>query len=103
MPLTPELNYASFNGSSICGVRPKATITSDNAKFIAKFSSATDLYNVVKAEFIAMRLASKVGLTVAPVRVEKAAGQTVLLIRRFDREKTRTDSSARPWSPLDVA
>jgi serine/threonine-protein kinase HipA len=87
MPLTPELNYASFDGSSIGGARPKATITSDDAKFIAKFCSATDLYNVVKAEFIAMRLASKVGLTVAPVRMEKTAGQDVLLIRRFDREK----------------
>lgn len=87
IPLTPELNYASFDGSSIGGARPKATITSDDAKFIAKFSSATDLYSVVKAEFIAMRLASEVGLTAAPVRMAKAAGKDVLLIRRFDREK----------------
>ena len=35
-------------------------------KLIAKFPSSTDTYNVVKAEYVAMRLAAKVGLDVAP-------------------------------------
>jgi serine/threonine-protein kinase HipA len=85
MPLTPELDRALFYGSSIGGARPKATITSDGTKFIAKFSSVTDSYSVVKAEFIAMRLASEVGLSVARVRMQKAAGKDVLLVQRFDR------------------
>lgn len=86
-PLTPELDRALFHGSSIGGARPKATITSDNKKYIAKFSSQTDLYSVVKAEYIAMRLAAETGLNVAPVRMVRAAGKDVLLVERFDREK----------------
>ncbi|MDF0535749.1 HipA domain-containing protein [Shewanella sp. A32] len=87
-PLTPELDQALFHGSSIGGARPKALIEGDNRKFIAKFSSSSDMYSVVKAEYIAMRLAQMVGLKVAPVRLEKAAGKDVLLVERFDRELT---------------
>lgn len=87
VPLTPELGRALLHGSSIGGARPKAVITSKSKEFIAKFSSQNDLYNIVKAEFVAMRLAEKVGLAVAPVRLERAAGKDVILIERFDREK----------------
>jgi serine/threonine-protein kinase HipA len=86
-PLTPELDRALFHGSSIGGARPKATITSNDKKFIAKFSSQTDIYSVVKAEFIAMRLAKEIGLRVAPVSLQRVAGKDILLIERFDREK----------------
>jgi hypothetical protein len=37
-------------------------------KLIAKFSSSTDTYNVVKAEYVAMRLAAMLGLDAAPVQ-----------------------------------
>lgn len=85
IPLTPELDQALYHGSSIGGARPKALIESGRRKFIAKFSSTSDLYSVVKAEFIAMRLAEKMGLNVAPVDLVRAAGKDVLLIERFDR------------------
>lgn len=87
VPITPELDQALFHGSSLGGARPKAMIEDINAKFIAKFSSRTDVFNVVKAEFIAMRLAALAGLNVAPVRLVSAAGKDVLLVRRFDREQ----------------
>jgi len=87
VPLPAELDRALLHGSSIGGARPKAMITSGNKKFVAKFSSQNDLYGVVKAEYVAMRLASEVGLTVAPVSLERAAGKDVLLIERFDRVK----------------
>ena len=86
VPLTPELDQALFHGSSIGGARPKALIQDQGRKFIAKFSSGTDLYSVVKAEFIAMRLAEIAGLNVAPVKLVKAANKDVLLIERFDRQ-----------------
>ncbi len=88
IPLTPELGRALFQGTSIGGARPKTTIMSDDKKYIAKFSSQNDLYSVVKAEYIAMRLAAEAGLKVANVRLERAAGKDVLLVERFDREKT---------------
>ena len=36
-----------------------------------------------------MRLASEVGLTVAPVSLERVARKDVLLVERFDRVKTK--------------
>ena len=86
-PLPPQLDRALLPGSSIGGARPKAMITASDKKYIAKFSSTSDLYSVVKAEFIAMRLAAKVGLSVAPVRLERIAEKDVLLVERFDRVK----------------
>ncbi len=83
--LSPELDQALFHGSSIGGARPKALIEDKRNKLIAKFSSSSDLYSVVKAEYIAMRLAKLAGLTVAPVKMAKAANKDVLLIERFDR------------------
>ena len=83
--LTPELDQALFHGSSIGGARPKALIQDQDRKYIAKFSSSTDLYSVVKAEFIAMRLAALAELNVAPVQLTKAVSKDVLLIERFDR------------------
>lgn len=86
IPLTPELDQALFHGSSIGGARPKALIEDQDKKYVAKFSSSTDLYSVVKAEYIAMRLADIAGMNVAPVKLAKAANKDVLLIERFDRQ-----------------
>ena len=85
IPLTPELDQALLQGSSIGGARPKALIQEQGKKYVAKFSSSADLYSVVKAEFIAMRLALLAGLDVAPVKLVRAANKDVLLIERFDR------------------
>lgn len=87
VPLTPELDRALFHGSSIGGARPKALITDHGRKYVAKFSSQSDVFNVVKGEYVAMRLAERAGLRAAPVRLERAAGRDILLVERFDRER----------------
>lgn len=46
------------------------------------------MYPVVKAEFVAMRLANLVGLHVSPVELVASSGKDVLLVQRFDREAT---------------
>ena len=83
--LSPELDQALLHGTALGGARPKVLLDDGDRKFIAKFSSSHDLYSVVKAEFIAMRLARKVGLNVATVQLRTAMGKDVLLIERFDR------------------
>lgn len=88
VPLIPELDQALFHGSSIGGARPKALIEDQGVKYVAKFSSGSDLYSVVKAEYIAMRLAALAGINAAPVKLVQAAQKDILLIERFDREKT---------------
>lgn len=94
--LTPELDQALFHGSSIGGARPKALIEDRGKKYVAKFPSSSDLYSVVKAEFIAMRLAELVGLNVAPVDLVRAANKDVLLVERFDREKLNNGWGRKP-------
>lgn len=86
-PIPPGLEKALFHGSSIGGARPKALIEDAGTKYIAKFSATNDTYAVVKAEFVAMRLAQRVGLNVAPVVRTEANGKDVLLVQRFDRAK----------------
>jgi len=88
LPLSPELDQALQHGTSLGGARPKAQIDDGNKKYIAKFSSTTDTYSVVKAEFIAMRLAAQAGLNVAEASLSKSMNKDVLLVKRFDRVRT---------------
>ena len=89
VPLPPALDQALNHGTSIGGARPKALIDDGAKKFIAKFSATNDTYSVVKAEFIAMKLAAACGLNAAPVSMTRAAHKDVLLIERFDRTHTK--------------
>ncbi|MCY4067792.1 MAG: type II toxin-antitoxin system HipA family toxin [Acidimicrobiaceae bacterium] len=84
-PLTPALDRALLHGTSVGGARPKALISDDARHVIAKFSSSTDTYAVVKAEFVAMHLARLAGLDVASVEMANVLGKDVLLVERFDR------------------
>ena len=86
LPLEPELAEALQHGTAIGGARPKALIRDGGVKYVAKFSSSTDTYSAVKAEFIAMRLAGMAGLDAAAVELAQAMNKDVLLVRRFDRE-----------------
>jgi len=79
------LAEALTRGTSIGGARPKVLLADDDQSLIAKFASATDIRPVVKAEGVAMELARRAGLNVAPSQVKRIAGQDVLLVERFDR------------------
>jgi serine/threonine-protein kinase HipA len=79
------LAEALTRGTSIGGARPKVLLAGAGRSLIAKFSSTTDVRPVVKAEGVAMELARRVGLNVAPTQVVRAAGKDVLLVERFDR------------------
>lgn len=85
LPISPGLDQALNHGTSIGGARPKALIEDQGRKYIAKFSSSADLFSIVKAEFIAMRLAHLSGLDVAHVELAQSSKKDVLLIDRFDR------------------
>jgi serine/threonine-protein kinase HipA len=87
--LTDELDQALFRCSSIGGARPKALIEEREKKYIAKFSSSSDFYKIIKAEYIAMKLAALAGLNVAPVQLVTVSNKDVLLVERFDRKHTK--------------
>ncbi len=94
-PVPHALQQALFQGSLFGGARPKAQVEDADRKYIAKFSSTKDTYNVVKSEFIAMRMAARIGLNTANVKLETAAGKDVLLVERFDRPVTSSGETRR--------
>lgn len=81
-----HLAAAALRGTSVGGARPKATVEDGDRHYIAKFPVSTDSRNVVGGEALAMELAGRVGLDVAPTRVVQVDGRDVLLVERFDRE-----------------
>lgn len=87
-PFSPALDAALVRASSIGGARPKVLLDDGERKLIAKLSSRTDPYPVVKAEAVAMELARRVGLTVPATDVLECLGHDVLLVERFDRTGT---------------
>jgi serine/threonine-protein kinase HipA len=85
-PFSPEIDRVLDAGSSLGGARPKAAVRAqDGRALIAKFSTPTDHYPVVRAEAAGMLLARHVGLDVARVSVVRSLGRDVLLVERFDR------------------
>jgi serine/threonine-protein kinase HipA len=96
MPLPPGIADALLHGSSIGGAWPKALVDAPDRKWIAKFSSTSSRYPVIQGEFLAMELARRAGLDVAPVRLERVMDRWVLLVERFDRVHRRSGWERRP-------
>ena len=75
-------------GTSMGGARPKAVVQDDDGLWIAKFNRPDDRWNNTRVEHAMLRLARECGISTAESRIEAVAGKDVLLIRRFDRDKT---------------
>jgi serine/threonine-protein kinase HipA len=84
-PLPPALGTALLHGTSVGGARPKVLLNDGDRRLIAKLSSSTDIYPVVKAEAVAVELARRIGLDVPRTEVIEVLGHDVLLVDRFDR------------------
>lgn len=85
-----DLAAALVNGTPLGGARPKALIDDDGVKLLAKFSRRSDTFLWTQSEYVAMELARRAGLDVAPVRFVETMGRGVLLVERFDRSPTGT-------------
>ncbi len=83
----PDLQRLIQVGSSLGGARPKAHVRGNNGRIaIAKFPSANhDTWNVMAWEKVALDLAERAGINVAPSRLLSLAGRHVLVVDRFDR------------------
>jgi serine/threonine-protein kinase HipA len=83
--LRADLATALVDGTSVGGARPKVLIADGDTQFIAKLSTSTDTYPVVKAEAAGLELARRVGIDVPDSRLTTSLGREVLLVERFDR------------------
>jgi len=75
-------------GTSMGGARPKAVVEDGEGLWIAKFNRPDDRWNNTRVERAMLELARTCGISVATSRVETIGGKDVLLVKRFDREKT---------------
>ncbi|MGE0485226.1 MAG: type II toxin-antitoxin system HipA family toxin [Gammaproteobacteria bacterium] len=75
-------------GTSMGGARPKTVIEHDDALWLAKFNHPEDRWNFARVEHAMLALGRECGLSTALSQVVDVAGRDVLLVRRFDREKT---------------
>lgn len=86
----PDLQRLVRAGSSLGGARPKAHVRdTDGRVAIAKFpSAASDTWNVMAWEKVALDLARHAGIEVPDSRLLTLAGRHVLVVDRFDRTGT---------------
>ncbi len=75
-------------GTSIGGAGPKAVIQDGESLWIVKFAGSGDRWNFPRVEHAMLELARQCGIHAAESRIETIAGKDVLLIKRFDRQKT---------------
>ena len=91
IPADPEAQQVQdllLLGTSMGGARPKAVVQDEDGLWIAKFNRLDDRWNNTRVEHAMLRLARQCGINVAESRIENVAGRDVLLIKRFDRERT---------------
>jgi serine/threonine-protein kinase HipA len=81
-----DLRFLRGRGTSLGGLRPKCTIVdADGRLSIGKFPSVADDRAVTKGEVLALRLAAAAGIDAAQGRLVESEGESVAVIRRFDR------------------
>jgi len=75
-------------GTSMGGARPKAVVEDEDGLWVAKFNRPDDKWNYARVEYAMLDLARACGIQSAQSRVVTVAGRDVLLVKRFDRERT---------------
>src|SRR6185437_2047810 len=87
--LPPQVQELVQPGTSLGGARPKNVVEDDEGLWIAKFPEKNDRWNNARVESAMLQLARECGLQTCDTRVVSVAGGDVLLVRRFDRVKTK--------------
>ena len=85
---TRQVRDLNLIGTSMGGARPKAVIEDVDGLWLAKFTRPDDQWNHVRIENAMLKLAKVCEIKPAQSKVIKVAGRDVLLIKRFDRERT---------------
>jgi serine/threonine-protein kinase HipA len=100
---SPQVQELLLLGTSMGGARPKVVVQDDDGLWMAKFNRADDRWNYARVEYAMLRLARQCGINVPESRIEAVGGKDILLVKRFDREKTPEGyTRARMMSGLTV-
>lgn len=77
-------------GTSMGGARPKTVVEDGTALWLAKFNRPDDRWNNARVEHAMLVLARSCGLSAADSKIVTVGDRDVLLVKRFDREKTKS-------------
>lgn len=86
--LPAELAASLVHAVAIGGAGPKALVEFDGRPCIAKFGKSHEPYDALREEYIGLRLAWLCHLDVPHVALRRLGERQVLLIGRFDRERS---------------
>ena len=75
-------------GTSMGGARPKAVVEYEQDLWLAKFARLDDRWNHPRVEHGMLNLAKACNLSVTDSKITTVAGRDVLLVRRFDRDRS---------------
>lgn len=84
-PVTVQLAQLADPGTSLGGARPKNVVEDDDGLWVAKFPQRGDRWNNAPVEGAMLALAARCGIRTPEARVEQVDGESVLLVKRFDR------------------
>jgi serine/threonine-protein kinase HipA len=102
-PQSQQVQDLMLLGTSMGGARPKAVVQDGDGLWLAKFNRADDRWNNARVEHAMLRLARECEIKTAESRIETVGGKDVLLVKRFDRERTpRGYTRARMVSGLTI-
>jgi len=87
-PQAEQVEDLMLIGTSMGGARPKAVVEDNDGLWIAKFNRPDDRWNDARVEHAMLVLARACGIQSAESRVTSIGDRDVLLVKRFDREKT---------------
>jgi serine/threonine-protein kinase HipA len=75
-------------GTSMGGMRPKATIEDGERLWVGKFPSKDDPFSLQRVECATLALARRAGIDAVTARIQVVGPHDVLMIERFDRQYT---------------
>lgn len=97
LPIPAALADVFGAGPSAGGARPKASVRDETGVlWLAKFAATGDAFVMAWAECCTLQLAGRCGLAVPEVKVVDIGGQSVLLVRRFDRRWSTPSTDSKP-------
>lgn len=91
LPEGPDAQQAQdllLAGTSMGGARPKTVVEDDEGLWVAKFNHPDDKWNHARVERAMLVLARACGLHTPASKITTVGDRDVLLVKRFDREKT---------------
>jgi len=86
-PVAEQVAHLLEPGTSLGGARPKNVVEDDTGLWIAKFPQRSDKWNNAPVEAAMLALAARCGIRTPETRVERIGGESLLLVKRFDRDR----------------